>query len=271
MNFWASSKNSFCFRKRPWRGSRVPPPTLDTEKRKVRQEAGLPLMDRRDFVMDPASARENLDALCGYSDEANEVLRQGAAAIQEHLANRPEDLAAWMSAVQKKDWQALSSAASPMGIAPSILFFFTFQSMLPAVLKTARALAGDGNDEARTSGTCPICGEAPKLSFLDNQGRRWLVCSFCRQPWQTPRMFCPTCARETVREFDYFSSEEEPEYRVYTCSECKSALTTVDTRHLSRPFYPPAEQVVTQHLDMAAREQGYIPASDRTGYPAEMQ
>ena len=84
-----------------------------------------------------------------------------------------------------------------------------------------------------------------------------LLCGFCQHQWAVPRIFCPACEARDTGTFNYFFSDEEPEYRVYTCESCRFYLKTVDLRRLARPFYPPAETLLTLHLDIQAQEQGF--------------
>ena len=95
------------------------------------------------------------------------------------------------------------------------------------------------------------------LSLLAENGNRSLVCSFCRHVWAAPRIFCPYCENRDAGTLGYFFSEAEPEYRVHTCQKCKSYLKSIDLRQLMRPFHPFIEGIVTAHLDMRAREDGY--------------
>ena len=237
--------------------AQVPPVPTDPARQKIQGKAGMALLEPGAFPLDPVSVRRNLETICGYAETANDTLRLAAGRLLKHLSEIPEDLKKWATAVQNNDSKALAVICGPLDIEPTILSFFIFHSILPSVLKTARTLAPQAESGSRPHGGCPICGNPPSLSFLDPEGRRWMACGFCRHNWQTPRMFCPTCEKETTREFDYFYSKAEPEYRVYTCQGCRTYLTTVDTRQLDRPFYPPVEQVVTQHLDMAARQAGF--------------
>ena len=63
--------------------------------------------------------------------------------------------------------------------------------------------------------------------------------------------------QEKVPPLGYFFSEEENEYRVYTCDNCKKYIKTIDTVKIDRFIYPPLEQVVTLHLDMQANQKGF--------------
>ena len=55
---------------------------------------------------------------------------------------------------------------------------------------------------------------------------------------------------------NYFFSEEEEDYRVYVCDQCKKYIKTVDIRKTKRPVCLFVEEITTLHLDMLAQEQG---------------
>ena len=90
-----------------------------------------------------------------------------------------------------------------------------------------------------------------------------LVCGFCRHQWPIQRIQCPYCGNQDSHGVIFFFSDSEPAYRVYTCKDCKMYIKTVDTRRLSRPFYPPLEAIVTAHLDLKTRGLGFtMPAPE---------
>ena len=72
-------------------------------------------------------------------------------------------------------------------------------------------------------------------------------------------LFCDTRDPDLQQ---YFFSSEEKEYRVDVCDACRKYLKGVDVRHLDRPFFPKIELAATMHLDIKAREAGYISLSD---------
>jgi len=75
-------------------------------------------------------------------------------------------------------------------------------------------------------------------------------------------MGCVFCENSDAELQNYFYSEEEKEYRVNLCDHCHSYIKMVDLRQMDRAFHPNLELVSTLHLDMKAREKGYVnPAS----------
>ena len=108
-------------------------------------------------------------------------------------------------------------------------------------------------------GTCPVCGSAPILSLLEDEGRRKLVCSFCWYLWPAKRVQCPYCDGSGSDDMHYFYSEAEKDTRVDLCDICQKYIKTIDTRKTARLIYPPLEHISTMHLDIKAQEMGFGP------------
>jgi FdhE protein len=92
--------------------------------------------------------------------------------------------------------------------------------------------------------------------MLREDGQRSLLCSLCGHEWAIQRIFCPFCDNKDQETLHYFFSEQERDYRVDVCDQCKKYIKTIDTREMKRPVYAFVEQISTLHLDMLAQEQG---------------
>jgi formate dehydrogenase maturation protein FdhE len=108
-------------------------------------------------------------------------------------------------------------------------------------------------------GFCPICGSTPGMARLayDEGGRRYLACSLCRSEWAFDRLRCPFCEQPGPPRTRYFTLGDDEVHRVECCDHCRSYLKTVDERILGRRANLLVEDMITAHLDDAAREQGY--------------
>jgi hypothetical protein len=146
------------------------------------------------------------------------------------------------------------------------LAFITYSSNKPSITLCAEQLSNflekDLHDE---TGYCPICGNIPRLSTLRDEGKRFLHCSFCWHEWVSKRVYCPFCDNTDSKSLHYFFSEEERDYRIYVCDNCKKYLKTVNSREADRLLYPPLEQVSSLHLDFKAQEIGF-----ESGMPLEL-
>ncbi len=145
-----------------------------------------------------------------------------------------------------------ANVADALGLDSEVLSFVVYNSVLPSITKCKHRLSDhlDLEDAPFDKGYCPICGNPPKLSSLEKDGARFLFCGFCWHKWRVKRIYCPFCENTTSAKLNYLYAEDEEEYRVDGCDNCKKYLKTIDTRKLDRPFYPRLEEVATLHLDM---------------------
>jgi len=117
-------------------------------------------------------------------------------------------------------------------------------------------------------GTCPMCGSEPHMARLaSDDGQRILACSLCRTEWSFDRLRCPFCESDAqYRHFDdaqyrpqlrHFTIDGDEARRVDCCDQCQRYIKTVDERVSGRPANLLAEDVITAHLDVLARDHGY--------------
>jgi FdhE protein len=107
-------------------------------------------------------------------------------------------------------------------------------------------------------GICPICGSEPWMARLAyDSGRRILACPLCLTEWPFDRLRCPFCEEEGQPLLRYFTVEGDEAHRVDCCEQCQRYIKTVDERALGHSANLLVEDVVTPHLDVLARDQGY--------------
>lgn len=237
----------------------LPPISLDPEEAERRIADRRPLIAMTDFVIDVAAAKALFLEIRARGRGTTPPLDEAARRLTEGVQSgelSPDEL---FSAIVGEDDAHLDAIADRMAVERSVLAFIGYASIYPALAAGAAALAAAHlTDPAPVPlGRCPVCGNRPGLAALDDRGGRYLICGFCDHPWPARRIFCPFCESTDAETLHYFFTDEEPEYRVDLCDACKTYLKTVDTRHLSRPFYPPLEKLVTLHLDVRARDEGF--------------
>ncbi|HET9401103.1 MAG TPA: formate dehydrogenase accessory protein FdhE [Candidatus Acidoferrales bacterium] len=79
--------------------------------------------------------------------------------------------------------------------------------------------------------TCPRCESLPLLGVLrpeSDGAKRFLMCSFCLQEWESRRIFCASCGEEDEKKLPVYVAEQFPQIRVECCDTCKFFLRTVD-------------------------------------------
>lgn len=222
-------------------------------------ENRLPLLDRARIPYDEAAAISLLLAICREAAAATPQLAEGAAALLSDLEKKNGAVQRGLRLFMGADHQGVDALSAELNMDTSILRFFLYHCTWPSVARQIDWLIDSiSMDEIQWDlGSCPVCGCPPELAFLAENGQRRLVCGFCRHQWPFQRIHCPYCGNQDSHSVIFFFSDPEPAYRVYTCKVCKMYIKTVDTRRLSRPFYPPLEGILTAHLDLKTRGLGF--------------
>ncbi len=241
---------------------RPPVMSVDETRLDAQRQGGLPLVERGQILVDWPSMESLFQRLCEAALGENDYLAAAAATLLEKWRSRELALEHFGTLLITDDMTAFERQAVDSDLQPEVLALLTYHSIWPSAAIHLNELKPHLPDnEDWQLGYCPFCGSHPMLSLLAEDGGRSLVCSFCRYTWAVPRLFCPYCDNRDAESLGYFFSEAEPEYRVHTCQKCKSYLKSIDLRQLLRPFHPFLEAAITAHLDMRAREDGYL---DRT-------
>ncbi|MBW1895999.1 MAG: formate dehydrogenase accessory protein FdhE [Deltaproteobacteria bacterium] len=230
---------------------------ISEELLSVKREEGFPIINKAEFSIDFEGSVALMREICQLSMEANETLAGASPKIVEALDKDTLDANALFSKILIDDEAYFDEVSKALGVDKTILAFLGYSSMRPSLTLCAEQLASYlDKGKLWQRGYCPVCGSTPALSVFREEGARSLVCGFCSHEWKTTRVYCPFCDNRDQKTLNYFFSEEEKDYRVDVCDQCKKYVKTVDTREMKHPFYPLVEQVSTLHLDLLAQEQG---------------
>jgi len=235
------------------------PLQLSEDLQTARAGEKLPLIEIEAFIYDDTESANLFRALCHLATEANPKLSAAAGVILNAVEKtiKPDAL---FSGLLNGNEALFENMANELEIEKPVLGFFTYNSLKPSLCACAEQLAVYLNpNEPWLQGYCPICGSAPILSILEDEGRRKLVCSFCWHLWSAKRVHCPYCDSSQNKDLHYFFNEEEKDSRVDVCDNCKKYIKTLDTRKIERLIYPQLEHISTIHLDIKAQEMGYEP------------
>lgn len=240
---------------------------LDRDMALQRLAKGRPLFSPEAFPLDPRTHEAFLQTVCDLAETAPDPLAGCAREMAESLSKGALDMGDLGHAALADDNTALARLAAELGVDGSALHLLLASALAPFAARFAEKVAVTLLTDAPPweHGRCPICGRLPTLSSLGDKGKRRLICGFCQYQWGAPRIFCPACETRDKGNLAYFFSAEEAEYRVYTCEGCRFYLKSIDLRVLGRPFYPPAEMLLTLHLDIQAQEQGFTAEGDEGG------
>lgn len=232
----------------------------DTARVEIARKEGFPLVAPVELPVDLSHAAALLLRLCRAASGATAPLAAAASAIQSAIVENRLHPGEILTARRENSSDRFAALAAELDIPFEVLAFFADESLAPSLVAGRRRVAAHWQqDAAHDKGYCPVCGSAPALGVLEEDGRRFLICSVCRQRWQVQRVRCAACGQTDAQKLYYIYSEEEPAYRIDACDVCRHYVKTVDRRRLARLFYPPLEQVLTVHLDMVAAENKLAP------------
>ncbi|GEM_PF-2709611 len=195
--------------------------------------------------------------------DGNQALTQSGAKVAASVTSGRLSARELFDTVIARDPAGLEKLAAGLDMDPALLGFWGYHGLRPTLVQAAADLAdqADGRQAGQPSGTCPVCGAAPALAALEQDGSRRLYCSFCWSHWRIKRLACPFCEKDSGNAHHYFYDESLPGWRVDFCQGCRRYIKTVDLRKLPRFFYPPLENIASLPLDLKAEQENLHPAS----------
>jgi FdhE protein len=233
-------------------------PQISPQMLAAKQQEALPLADISEFRVDVAAGADLMKQLFDITRADHPAMAESATEIEAALAAGTLSQETLFNRFLAADEGFFEDTARRSQIDKNLLAFLTYHSLIPSLALYAEQLSHYLADPVQwLKGYCPVCGSRPGLAVIDREGRRFLHCSFCRQSWPTPRLFCPFCENDEAKSLLYLFSEQEKDLRADTCDRCKKYIKTVDSREAERIVYPPLEQVASLHLDINAQQQGY--------------
>ncbi|KUG27718.1 formate dehydrogenase formation protein fdhe [hydrocarbon metagenome] len=220
---------------------------------------GACLFPRERFDPDRTRAMDLLASLADWIRRSDTPLAAAMLRIDAAQADGRFDPMAAMNAHIAGDdtfFQALETLTPE---APRLPAFLVQAALAPGLeVIGSRIYAKLPKDRSWTHGHCPVCGSPPLHGRLvGKEGARHLTCSFCHVEYRARRLMCPFCGEDDAKKLDYFSTPDEPGYRVETCAACQRYIKTTDFREFDRPSYPLLDDLESLALDMAVQKMGF--------------
>lgn len=239
-------------------------------------EQGTPILEHPNYPSVDFHLRQTAAMLLPALKQAFPALRENIETLAE--LSRSEQFARDCQALLiSGDADLLRRLAEESGLSPEILAFALDCLARPVLELQAAALAPVLQEVSWTlwnKGRCPVCGGSPSMSllqpgpeepneFLKNvSAQRWLCCSSCAHAWRLARTICPFCEHDEKKDREYFHVEDQMQERVETCKHCNHYLLTIDVRDRVAPVDHRVAPLGLIHLDLLARERGYLPLAD---------
>lgn len=235
----------------------IEPLEITAEVLDLKRREQLPLVEVTKFVYDTAAGDDLLKQICAIVQSADSEMASSAERIAASVGGHL-DIESMFQNLLSGDDTYFENTASRIGCDKNTLAFIAYNSIKPSLAVCAEQLSTYLTDPTEwKSGLCPVCGNLPAISVLDQEGRRSTCCSFCWHQWPMPRIYCPFCGNTDGKKLTYLYSDSEKALRVDCCEMCRKYIKAVDERSAGRALYPALEQVASLHLDIKAREAGF--------------
>jgi len=231
--------------------------TLSPEDR-ARRLQGAAVLPRERFAPDETISSSLFDELLTLVENSGgglaEAARQLRAAETEGRFDRAEAFRRYL-ADDPAYFQAVGGLTPG---APRLAAFLVQAGLAPCLEARAEAAVAPGDlDATWAHGHCPVCGSLPLIGRLkENEGLRYLTCSFCHTEYRAKRLQCPYCLEESLEKLEYFDAAGEPGFHVNVCRSCNGYIKTVDFRKMDRPSLPLLDDLESLALDILAAQEG---------------
>jgi FdhE protein len=234
---------------------KIGPIKLEKERKDLLAREGFSLLRKEDFPLDIEASIRLFRSLCRIGKAANPHMAVQVEKISEALSKTKIDLKELFEGGVKEE--TIGQVAAESGLDETILSFFLHGSIRPSIEAGVEQLRGELDPETWRKGHCPACGSLPSLSLLKGEeGKRYLLCSFCGYEWRMDRLCCPACNNKEQESLNFFCGEGEEAFRIDLCDRCHRYIKTIDYRNLEESD-PCLEDLATLHLDIVATGKGF--------------
>lgn len=106
-------------------------------------------------------------------------------------------------------------------------------------------------------GTCPCCGEPPRIAMIEGEQEKLLLCPRCESKWHGKPVSCMHCGEDRSDNIIYITVEEDSQAKIEVCKTCRNYLKAIDSDQLSKVKEAAMLDLETIHLDFIAQQEGY--------------
>ena len=218
---------------------------------------GSPLFSREDLPLDREAASSLFHRLLEHLSSGKRKDKEALGKALERAETDSHWIKSVITAFLSDDQTAIVNMAEGVSLKPMVLRFLTQTALKPFLNTLKESVSERIQRDGWNYGYCPLCGSSPDMAYLDEQGKRLLLCELCGFEWYYPRLKCPFCENSKPKELGYFAGEEEEGFRIDFCKKCSRYIKTLDMRIIDSPAPLELENLTTLHLDMLAHEQGF--------------
>jgi len=234
---------------------KMKPIKFKKEWKELLAKEGFSLIQKEDFPLDTETSTKLFATLCQIGKDSNPHMAEQVRKIKEAIDNKRIDLKKLLSKGMKAE--KIKKVADEFGLDAKVFLFLIQGCTRPSIESGMEQLRSQLDPENWLKGYCPMCGSLPSLSLLKGEeGKRYLLCSYCGYQWRIDRLICPFCNNKEQQFLQYFCGEGEDAYRIDLCDKCQQYIKTIDDRTLEE-LDPVLEDLATLHLDILASQKGY--------------
>ncbi|MDQ0254880.1 FdhE protein [Evansella vedderi] len=169
---------------------------------------------------------------------------------------KDEQLVDWVKASIKFDTEYFHNFAQNNALAPWLPHFIAEQAIRP-FLQLISSKCVSFIQDVHVMGTCPCCGEPPRLAKLENKGQKILYCPRCETQWEQKRLSCVHCGNDNHENLFYIGVQEDETSKIEVCKSCRNYIKLIDTKKTFLKKQAGLLDLETLHLDFVAQEEGY--------------
>lgn len=103
-------------------------------------------------------------------------------------------------------------------------------------------------------GVCKCCGEPNRLTDLDSEGRKQVVCPRCNTSWYVKKLTCISCNTDNHKDIIVVKLESSDQEQIHFCKNCHSYAKLVSSKRMIDQVEPAMLDLLTIHLDFIAQE-----------------
>jgi FdhE protein len=251
-------ENIFITQEKAGKKISLPEFKIPQEKLSIKHAESFPLVDISEFSIDYKNSEALFNELCDILTDTENELSAMVKSIKLMTGENKIDLNKLFAAFIKEEESLFDEAETKYNIDKQVLGFLVFNALQPSLVSFSEMVSVNlEKDNEWEKGYCPVCGSMPELSLFEENGKRFLICGFCSHKWASKRMYCPFCENADHETLQYYSIDNEEEYRVDVCDKCKKYIKTIDIKKTTRTIYAPLEIRSTPYIDIKFEEMGY--------------
>ncbi|WP_338471095.1 formate dehydrogenase accessory protein FdhE [Niallia sp. XMNu-256] len=211
----------------------------------------LPHLELHIHVKDYSAVMDQLSKIIveNKSDSAQDIDK-----IKSLLTN--EILERWVREAVAVNSYYFADYAKEHGLPEWLPLFLAENALRPFIQKAAQEVSEQIPKKAH-KGSCPVCGEPPRLAVLNKIGKKEVTCSRCHFAWEEKKISCAHCGTEEPGQVVVIRVEEDDSAEIYACKSCNGYTKVIDTRKLLKVATPELLDLKSIHLDYMAQENGY--------------